>query len=76
MINDFEFEDFSLFEDDALFELQENTKAQKQAKKDLAKVMPKPDEEEEIEDNDDFAGDWITITEDDGEDDDDQENIF
>jgi hypothetical protein len=72
MINDFEFEEFSLFEDEVLFELEKNNKAKKQAKKDLEKIMPKPEEEEiEIEDNDDFAGDWITITEDDGIDDED-----
>jgi hypothetical protein len=72
MINDFEFEEFPMFEDEVLFELEKNNKAKKQAKKDLEKIMPKPEEEEvEVEDNDDFAGDWITITEDDGIDDED-----
>lgn len=70
MFNDFDYSEFDdQFENEDLLPFEENVKARKAAKKDLAKVMPKPEEQEEVEDNDDFVGDWITITEDDGEDD-------
>jgi hypothetical protein len=70
MFNDFDYPEFNdQFDNDDLLPFEENTKAFKAAKKDLAKVMPKPEEQEEVEDNDDYVGDWITITEDDGEDD-------
>lgn len=70
MFNDFDYLEFDdQFENEDILPFEENVKARKAAKKDLAKVMPKQEEQEEVEDNDDFAGDWITITEDDGEDD-------
>jgi hypothetical protein len=57
------------FEDDDLFELPTDSKALKAAKKDIDKVMPKEDEDDQIVDEgDNFAKDWINITDDDEED--------
>jgi hypothetical protein len=67
---DYDYLPFDNFEDDDMFEIETNTKALKAAKKDIEKVMPKPEEEKEVEDNnDDYAKDWIEITDDDGDDD-------
>jgi hypothetical protein len=73
MINDFDYLEFDSyeFENDDLLPFEENSKAHKAAKKDIEKVIvPDPDEEIEQELNDDFAKDWIEITDDDDDDDD------
>jgi hypothetical protein len=74
MFNDFDYLEFDdQFDNDYSLPIEENKKALKAAKKDIEKVIVQ-DPEEEIEiNNDDFAKDWIEITDDDGDDDEDDE---
>lgn len=74
MFNDFDYLEFDdQFESDDFLPIEENTKAQKAAKKDIEKVITQdPDEEAEPQDEDKFAEGWITITDDDDDDFDDE----
>ena len=74
MFNDFDYLEFDdQFDNDYLLPIEENKKALKAAKKDIEKVIVQ-DPEEEIEiNNDDFAKDWIEITDDYGDEDDEDE---